>query len=82
MRYLVLAAMAACLALAPSSGQAAPKKMSRVHHAQPHAPAAQDPAESSAGNAAAGGNNANSMSGSNSAAENANGRSSGGFGGN
>ncbi len=34
----------------------------------------------SGGNAAAGGNNANSMSGSNSAAENANGRTSGGAG--
>lgn len=51
----------------------------------PHAPS--DPRivpptpDMSGGNAAAGGNNANSMSGSNSAGENANGRSSGGYGG-
>jgi hypothetical protein len=42
----------------------------------------QVPMDPSGGNGAAAGNNANSMSGSNSAGENANGRSSGGgFGG-
>lgn len=39
------------------------------------------PFDQSRGNAALGGNNANSASGSNSANENANGRSGGGFGG-
>jgi hypothetical protein len=66
--------------LAPA--MAAHKRGHRPPHPsilQPAPPPIFDP---TGGNAAAGGNNANSMSGSNSAGENANGRSSGGgFGG-
>ncbi len=87
--YLVLttaAAVAAGIVLAPVTGHAG--SMKRVH-ASRVAPAPQgmpDPRiekvypDVSGGNAAAGGNNANSMTGSNSAAENANGRTSGGGG--
>jgi hypothetical protein len=88
MKYWLSAAVAAGLVLAPVAGHAA--KTKKVHRAQMQssamAPApyavrgsASDP---SGGNAAAGGNNANSMSGDNSSGENANGRTSGsGYGG-
>lgn len=73
----------AWLALTPTIGRAAPKVAHRAHHAQPMPPprAVRGAPDMSGGNAAAAGNNANSMSGSNSAGDNANGRSSGGFGG-
>ena len=80
------ATLAVGLAMAPVAGYAG--SMKRVH-ASRVAPAPQgmpDPRiekiypDASGGNAAAGGNNANSMTGSNSAAENANGRTSGGAG--
>lgn len=87
MKYLVLTAvaagLAAAVAMAPVAGHAASGK--RVH-ASPASQGAPDPRvekvypDASGGNAAAGGNNANSMTGSNSAAENANGRTSGGGG--
>ena len=82
--------MVLAIAALPTAGRAEP---ARAHHyrqvaPRPAAPQAMpDPRlpllerDMSGGNAAAGGNNANSMSGSNSAGENANGRSSGGYGG-
>jgi hypothetical protein len=82
MRYLLLVALAVGFAATLPGGQAeAAKKIHKFHNAQnayrsPGAlPVNPDP---TGGNAAAGGNNANSMSGSNSAGENANGRTSGG----
>jgi hypothetical protein len=78
MRYLVLAVTAVALAATAGGNAEAAKK---VHHAARMDPVAgpyygnPDP---TGGNAAAGGNNANSMSGSNSAGNNANGRTSGG----
>ncbi|MGO4714728.1 hypothetical protein [Bradyrhizobium sp. 2TAF24] len=81
-----LAGLVAALAPVAVAGHAETK----AHHAaQPRAPVQPMPdprierplPDMSGGNAAAGGNNANSMSGSNSAGENANGRSSGGYGG-
>lgn len=82
MRYLISAALAAGLVLAPTIGEAAHLKKHRMVHLRP-VPGAfqvptQVPVDPSGGNGAAAGNNANSMSGSNSAGENANGRSSGG----
>jgi hypothetical protein len=84
MTYLAIAAVTAGFALSPVTGEAQPAK--KIHRARQVVPAAPvyDPRivpvtpDMSGGNAAAGGNNANSMSGSNSAAENANGRTSGG----
>jgi hypothetical protein len=84
MRYLVCAAVAAGLALAPTAGDAASmKKTHRAPHVRPvpGPPVVQGVPDMSGGNAAAAGNNANSMSGSNSAPDNGNGRTSGGFGG-
>lgn len=77
------------IAALPVSGRA---ESSKAHHhrhvtraaapqAMPDPRLQQLERDMSGGNAAAGGNNANSMSGSNSAGENANGRSSGGYGG-
>jgi hypothetical protein len=89
MKYWLSAAIAAGLVLAPVASQAAKSK--KVHRTQMHrsamAQAPQAPRgnvlDPSSGNAAAGGNNANSMFGSNSAGDNVNGRTSGsGFGGN
>lgn len=86
MKYWLSVAVVAGLMLAPVAGQAATKKMHRSHmhraaqtNANMRTPGAFDPAR---GNAAAGGNNGNSMSGSNSAPENPEGRAngSGGFG--
>jgi hypothetical protein len=86
MKHWLSVTVAAGLVLAPMAGQAATtKKMHRSHmqrmqgaNASVRTPAAIDP---TGGNAAAGGNNAASMFGSNSAADNANGRTSGsGFG--
>ncbi len=86
MKYCLSAAVAAGLVLASVAGQAATKKPHRSHmqrvqgaNAAVRAPTAVDP---TGGNAAAGGNNAASMFGSNSAADSANGRTSGsGYGG-
>jgi hypothetical protein len=74
MRNLILAAMAVTTAVMASGSPAdAGKKIHKSHYAvQPRGPI--DP---TGGNAAAGGNNANSMSGSNSAGENAEGRTGG-----
>jgi hypothetical protein len=96
MKYWLSAIVATCLVLAPVAGQAAAKKIHRSHkssqmqqarEATPqrtegassglHMPTAADP---TGGNAAAGGNNAGSMFGSNSPADNAIGRTSGGGG--
>ncbi len=82
MKYLIAAAVAAGLTLTSAAGYAETVKKIRKPHVQMQP--APDPRSSygvrdpSWGNAAAGGNNANSMSGSNSAGENANGRTSGG----
>jgi Ni/Co efflux regulator RcnB len=96
MKYWLSAIMAACLVLAPMAGQAAAKKIHRSHRsshmqqtreANPqrtegattglHMPTAADP---TGGNAAVQGNNATSMFGTNSAADNAIGRTNGGGG--
>jgi hypothetical protein len=79
MRNSVLAAMAIGIAAMLAGGQAeAAKKIHRSHNAyQSRGPAVSNP-DPSGGNAAAGGNNANSMSGSNSAGENPEGRTGGG----
>ncbi len=81
MKNSVWVAMAVGVAVLFAVGQAeAAKKFHGSHRAyRSHAPAVSNP-DPSGGNAAAGGNNANSMSGSNSAGENANGRTSGGRG--
>jgi hypothetical protein len=87
MKYWLSVAVAAGLVLAPIVSPAAAKKANRSHvqrtvgaYASVRTPTAVDP---TGGNAAAGGNNAASMFGSNSAADNANGRTSGsGYGGN
>jgi hypothetical protein len=82
MRVLTLAAIIAGVAVLPAGGHAATAK--RVHrtHAAAYVgtPTPQDPVRNRLnyfGNAAAGGNNANSMSGDNSAGDNVNGRTSG-----
>jgi hypothetical protein len=95
MKYWLSAVVAACLALAPMAGQAATAKKHHHRAAmQPageanvqrpegttntgfHMPNAADP---TGGNAALQGNSATSMFGSNSIADNANGRTSGGGG--
>jgi hypothetical protein len=82
MRFLTLAAIVAGVVVLPAGGHAATAKRIHRHHQAAYmgAPAAQDTARSRLnyfGNAAAEGNNANSMSGDNSAGENANGRTSG-----
>jgi hypothetical protein len=81
MKTWLLAALAAGLALAPIASQATTttKKHHASHmHRAVRAPGVVDP---TGGNAAAGGNNANSMSGPNSAPENAEGRTGGSGGG-
>jgi hypothetical protein len=75
MRNLILAAMAVTLAVVASGSPAdAGKKIHKSHYAVQSRGPVIDP---TGGNAAAGGNNANSMSGSNSAGENAEGRTGG-----
>ena len=82
MKHLLVMALAAGVAATLAVGEAqAAKKIHRFHHAQAaYGPRGPLPfySDPSGGNAAAAGNNANSMSGSNSAGENANGRTSGG----
>ncbi len=82
MKTLKLLSLAAALALLPTLGQAAPSKKPRPHHQRVHsaAPFVNSQEDMVRGNAALGGNNASSAFGSNSANENANGRSGGGFG--
>jgi hypothetical protein len=84
MRYLVLAAVAVgVVAIASGDAEAAKKKHGSYQtdqSYQPYAPSGaipSDPGPYYGGNAAAAGNNANSMSGSNSAGNNAIGRTSG-----
>jgi hypothetical protein len=79
MRYLILAAIAVGVAAMPAGGYA--KKIHKSHAAYQSRAAVHSTPDASGGNAAAGGNNANSMSGDNSAGENSNGRTSGGYGG-
>jgi hypothetical protein len=83
MKHLLGAALVAAVAFWACAGQAEPlKKHHRtVHRVYEPRPVA-NPLNDTSGNAALGGNNANSAFGSNSAGENANGRTSGGFGGN
>jgi hypothetical protein len=79
MKYPLLAAIAIGVAAMPAGGHAETAKKIHRSHASYQSPIAiQGIPDLSGGNAAAGGNNANSMSGSNSAGENANGRTSGG----
>jgi hypothetical protein len=79
MKYLLLAAIAAGVAAMPVGGHAeTAKKIHRSHVTYEPRGAIQSNPDLSGGNAAAGGNNANSMNGSNSAGSNANGRTSGG----
>jgi hypothetical protein len=79
MKYGLLAAIAVGAAAITAGGDAeAAKKIHKSHASYESGGAIQSSPDLSGGNAAAGGNNANSMSGSNSAGENANGRTSGG----
>ncbi len=83
MKKILGVAILVAAVFAASAGQAAPahkhhRRAPRVVEPRPVAP----PINDIRGNAALGGNNANSAFGSNSANENANGRSGGGFGGN
>jgi hypothetical protein len=81
MKHLLLAAIAVGVAAIPAGGNAEnAKKIHRSHAAYQSPGVIQSNPDLSGGNAAAGGNNANSMSGSNSAGSNANGRTSGGRG--
>jgi hypothetical protein len=74
MKYLVLVAIAVGVAAMPAE---AAKKIHKTQEYEGRGVFLSYP-DPSGGNAAAGGNNANSMSGSNSAGSNANGRTSGG----
>jgi hypothetical protein len=74
MRTLIHATVAVSLALLPVSSSDAAKRTHKTDKAHVSRAIAPTPGFS-AGNAAAAGNNANSMTGSNSAGENANGRS-------
>jgi hypothetical protein len=78
--WWLVAALAVGVAAMPAGGHAeAAKKIHRAHKTyEPRGVIQSNPDLSGSSNAAAGGNNANSMSGSNSAGENANGRTSGG----
>lgn len=80
LRYL---SVATAIALVPQLAGAEPLKRHRAPHAQSVQPRPQVRSQEDIyrGNAALGGNNANSAYGSNSADENANGRTGGGFGG-
>ena len=81
MKYLLLTALAVGVAAMPAGGHAEhAKKIHRSHTSNQSPGAIQGNPDLSGGNAAAGGNNANSMNGSNSAGSNANGRTSGGRG--
>jgi hypothetical protein len=77
MRYLVLAAIAVGVAAIAGGEAEAAKKIHRSYPAYESPGAIHGNPDLSGGNAAAAGNNANSMSGSNSAGNNAIGRTSG-----
>ncbi|MET0722823.1 MAG: hypothetical protein ABWY64_18615 [Tardiphaga sp.] len=83
-KILGAAVLAVVVGFGASAGQAEPaKKHHRAAHPVAEAPRPLvNPLNDVRGNAALGGNNANSAFGSNSANENANGRTGGGFGGN
>jgi hypothetical protein len=74
MRVLIHATIAFSIALMPIGYADAAKRVHKSHQAQFARGAIQSAPGLYLGNAAAGGNNANSMAGSNSAVENANGR--------
>jgi hypothetical protein len=76
MRYLLLTAIA--VGVAAGGPAEAAKKIHKSHRTYQSVGVVRINPDPTGGNAAAGGNNASSMSGSNSAAENANGRTSGG----
>jgi hypothetical protein len=81
MKHLILAAMVVGVAAIPASGYAAAKKPHRAHHhSYEYGGAVVSTPPAFGGDADRYGNNGNSMSGSNSPAENANGRTSGGGG--
>jgi hypothetical protein len=81
MKHLLLAAIAVGVVAMPAASHAGnAKKIHRSHTSYQSPGVIQGNPDLSGGNAAAGGNNANSMSGSNSAGSNANGRTSGGRG--
>jgi hypothetical protein len=78
MRYLVLAAITVAVAVTAGGNAEAAKKIHHAYRTYPLPGPVYGNPDPSGGNAAAGGNNANSMNGSNSAGNNANGRTSGG----
>jgi hypothetical protein len=78
MRDLVLGAMVLGIAAMPLGTAEAAKKIRKPHTVIEAPGPLQGTSDLTGGNAAAGGNNGNSMSGSNSAGSNANGRTSGG----
>jgi hypothetical protein len=78
MRYLLLAAIALGVAAIPAGHAETAKRIHKSHRAYESRGVVLRIPDASGGNAAAAGNNANSMSGSNSAGENASGRTSGG----
>lgn len=82
MKVLKFMSFAAALVLLPQVGHTEPLKRPHKPHYRVQEPRPViNPLNDMRGNAALGGNNANSAFGSNSANENANGRSGGGFGG-
>ena len=82
MKFQVGAAIVAAIVVGNCAAESAPIKTHRKPAQQIVQPGSvASPFDAARGNAALGGNNANSASGSNSANENANGRSGGGFGG-
>lgn len=81
MKRLMSSCVAIALMVLPAVADATPvRKHHRARVVAPR-PAPPVPGDLERGNAALGGNNANSASGSNSAGDNANGRTGGGFGG-
>ena len=78
MKYLLLAVTALGVAAMPVGPADAAKKVRKPHSVIEAPGSFQGAPDLTGGNAAAGGNNGNSMSGSNSAGSNANGRTSGG----
>jgi len=81
MKNLILATMVAGLAAMPAAGYAAAaKKIHRTHRAYAYGSAVVSAPPTLGGDLDRYGNNGNSMSGSNSPADNANGRTSGGGG--
>jgi hypothetical protein len=82
MKALKFLSFVAVLALLPQVGHTEPAQRPHAPHYRVQEPRPViNPRNDVSGNAALGGNNANSAYGSNSANENANGRTGGGFGG-